>query len=101
MSEVESAGNPGLPRQVEGYGIGCIDDVRPRALAKVGDFVLDLDRLQVTGHLASLNLAEDLFKETTLNRFMSLRNAQAGRRAADRDHCGWSTRRRVCSHSAR
>ena len=71
MSEFESAESPGLPPQVEGYGIGCIDDVHPRALAKVGDFVLDLHRLQVTGRLDSLHLPDDLFKETTLNRFMS------------------------------
>ncbi len=40
-------------------------------LAKVGDYALDLDRLQATGHLDSLGLPDDLFRETTLNRFMS------------------------------
>ncbi len=72
MSEVDSARRSGLPREVEGYGIGCVDDdVRPRALAKVGDFVIDLDRLQTAGHLGSLHLPDDLFKEATLNSFMS------------------------------
>jgi fumarylacetoacetase len=37
----------------------------------VGDYALDLDRLQRTGHLASLQLPDDLFRENTLNRFMS------------------------------
>lgn len=71
MSEVDSAGTTGLSHAVEGYGIGRTDDVRPRMLAKLGDFALDLDRLQVTGRLTALDLPEDYFKEPTLNRFMS------------------------------
>ncbi len=72
MSGDESPGRAGLSSEVQAYGVGCLDDVRPRTLAKVGDYALDLDRLQSTGHLASLQLPDDLFRETTLDRFMSV-----------------------------
>jgi fumarylacetoacetase len=71
VSEVDSATSVASPPHVEGYGIGFVDDVQPRMLAKLGGLVVDLDRLERTGRLSALDLPEDLFRQTTLNRFMS------------------------------
>jgi fumarylacetoacetase len=71
VSEVDPATSTTSPRHVDGYAIGFVGDARPRMLAKIGGLVLDLDRLEQTGRLAPLDLPDDLFRETTLNRFMS------------------------------
>jgi fumarylacetoacetase len=71
VSEVDSATIVASPRHVDGYAIGFAGDARPRMLAKIGGLVLDLDRLEKTGRLSPLNLPDDLFRETSLNRLMS------------------------------
>jgi fumarylacetoacetase len=64
--------NAGSSRPVEAYGIGSFDGSTPRALAKSGAKVVDLDAIQSCGALRSLELPDSLFAGGSLNGFMSL-----------------------------